>query len=89
MPAKPPRRARKSTYSKVSATLETSVLSSIQERTTNVSEFLNEAAKRKLYFEGLREAVEELDRQGVKGDPAFRERFRKAILGGRPSRLTR
>ncbi|MBI2324682.1 MAG: hypothetical protein HYU87_06950, partial [Chloroflexi bacterium] len=55
-------------YAKISATLEAPVLRQIRERTTNVSGFLNEAAKRKLYFDMLRATDEELRREGVEVD---------------------
>ncbi|MEK6620112.1 MAG: hypothetical protein AABZ26_03965 [Chloroflexota bacterium] len=55
-------------YAKISATLEEGVLREIRERTTNVSGFLNEAAKERLYFQRLREADEALERQGVPVD---------------------
>lgn len=55
-------------YAKVSATLEAPVLQRIRERTTNVSGFLNEAAKRQLYFDRLAELDDELQAQGVERD---------------------
>jgi hypothetical protein len=55
-------------YEKVSATLEVPVLRRIRERTSNVSGFLNEAAKRHLHREGLREWADELRAQGVVRD---------------------
>jgi hypothetical protein len=73
-----------SAYTKVSATLETSVLDQIRERSPNVSEFLNEAAKRKLYFERLDEAIEQLEREGFHGDPARVERIAKRLTGELP-----
>jgi hypothetical protein len=77
------------TYSKISATLEESVLRQIRERSTNVSEFLNEAAKRQLYFDRIREGIRELERRGVRSDAGFQERFRKALrapISSRPRR---
>lgn len=62
------RAARPTGYAKVSATLETPVLQRIRERTTNVSGFLNEAAKRQLYFDRLRALDDELAAQGVERD---------------------
>lgn len=62
------RTAASTKYEKVSATLETSTLRRIRERTTNVSGFLNAAAKRELHFEGLREWADELRAQGVQRD---------------------
>lgn len=59
---------RAPTYRKISATVEEDVLRRIQERTTNVSGFLNEAARDKLYFDRLRELDEELRRKGVSMD---------------------
>lgn len=63
-------RARKPgpTYAKISATLEGDVLRKIRERTENVSGFLNDAAKEKLYFERLRAFADELRSQGVERD---------------------
>jgi hypothetical protein len=55
-------------YEKVSATLDRNVLRMIRERTPNVSAFLNEAARDKLYFQMIDETIAELDRQGVKRD---------------------
>jgi len=55
-------------YEKVSATLDRNVLRMIRERTPNVSAFLNEAAKDKLYFQMLEDTVAELDREGVGRD---------------------
>jgi len=89
MATKRSRPTLRSAYSKVSATLETAVLKSIRQRSSNVSEFLNAAAKRKLYFDRLDEAIAELERRGVRGDPVQKERIRRALLGGRPSRLRR
>ena len=53
-------------YEKVSATLEEPVLRMIREKTGNVSGFLNEAAKDKLYFDHLRATADDLRRQGVR-----------------------
>ena len=61
----------KSGYAKISATLEAPVLRQIREHTANVSRFLNEAAKRKLYFDRLRAADEELGRMGIEVDERF------------------
>lgn len=58
-------------YAKVSATLEEPVLRRIRETTSNVSGFLNEAAKRKLYFDMLSATAKELRAQGVKPDMRF------------------
>lgn len=66
-------------YAKISATLETPVLRQIRERTTNVSGFLNEAAKRKLYFDMLRATAEELRREGVEPDERFYRNLKKWI----------
>lgn len=68
-------------YAKVSATLEAPVLRQIRERTTNVSGFLNEAAKRKLYFDRLRATDEELGRMGVEVDRRFYDNLKKWIHG--------
>lgn len=73
-------------YEKISATIERPVLRMIRERSTNVSEFLNEAAKDKLYFERLSAAVRELERSGVAGDPARRQRLRAAFASRRRAR---
>lgn len=64
-------------YAKVSATLEAPVLRQIRERTSNVSGFLNEAAKRKLYFDMLRATEEELKAQGVEPDMRFYRNLKK------------
>lgn len=66
-------------YAKISATLEAPVLRQIRERTTNVSGFLNEAAKRKLYFDMLRATDEELRREGVEVDERFYRNLKKWI----------
>lgn len=63
-------------YQKISATLEAPVLRQIRERTGNVSSFLNDAAKRKLYFERLGEASEEMRRRGIERD----ERLYQGLL---------
>lgn len=64
-------------YAKVSATLERKVLRQIREQTDNVSGYLNEAAKRQLYFDMLRRSVEELERQGVEVDMRFYDNLGK------------
>ena len=64
-------------YAKVSATLEGPVLSQIRERTTNVSGFLNDAAKDKLYFDMLRASADELRRQGVQRDERLYQNLKK------------
>lgn len=66
-------------YTKISATLEAPLLRQIRERTTNVSGFLNEAAKRKLYFDMLRATEEDLRRQGVEPDERFYRNLKKWI----------
>jgi hypothetical protein len=68
-------------YEKISATIEKPVLRRIRERSSNVSEFLNDAAKRKLYFDHLEEGVRELERQGFHGDPKRVERIRGFLRG--------
>lgn len=70
---------RKSTgpYTKVSATLEESVLRRIREQTPNVSGYLNDAAKRQLYFDMLRATEYELGRQGVKINERFYRNLKK------------
>jgi hypothetical protein len=75
-----------SAYSKVSATLETSVLEGIRERSPNVSEFLNEAAKRALYRERLREAIRQLRSEGYEEDLELQDRIRKALTRPKPTR---
>jgi hypothetical protein len=80
------RRAGPNRYEKVSATLEIPVLRMIRDRSANVSEFLNQAAKDKLYFERLREAEEELEGQGVPLDEALVERLRSALTSPRKRR---
>lgn len=64
-------------YAKISATLERKVLRQIKEQTDNVSGYLNEAAKRQLYFDMLRRSVEELERQGVEIDMRFYDNLGK------------
>ena len=73
-------------YEKVSATLEIPVLRMIRDRSTNVSEFLNQAAKDRLYFERLREAEEELEVQGVPLDADLVERLRSTLTSPRKRR---
>ena len=75
------RRSTQTGYAKVSATLEVPVLRQIRERTGNVSGFLNDAAKRELYFEMLRASAEELRRQGVKRDERFYQNLKKWLHG--------
>lgn len=58
-------------YEKISATLEAPVLRQIRQRTSNVSGFLNEAAKRKLYFDKLRATDEEMGGIGIGIDERF------------------
>jgi hypothetical protein len=64
-------------YAKISATLERKVLRQIKEQTENVSGYLNEAAKRQLYFDMLRRSVEELERQGVEFNTRFYDNLGK------------
>ncbi len=66
-------------YTKISATLEVPVLAQIREQTDNVSGFLNDAAKRKLYFDMLRATDEELRREGVEVDERFYRNLKKWI----------
>jgi hypothetical protein len=66
-------------YTKISATLEAPVLAQIREKTDNVSGFLNDAAKRKLYFDMLRATDEELRREGVEVDERFYRNLKKWI----------
>ncbi len=76
MKRRPPPKAG---YAKISATLEAPVLAQIRERTDNVSGFLNDAAKRKLYFDMLRATDEELRRQGVQVDKRFYRNLKKWV----------
>jgi hypothetical protein len=73
------RRAVASGYTKISATLEAPVVRQIRERTGNVSGFLNEAAKRKLYFDMLRATADELRAAGVQRDERFYQNLKKWI----------
>lgn len=66
-------------YAKISATLEAPVLAQIRERTDNVSGFLNDAAKRKLYFDMLRATDDELRREGVEIDERFYRNLKRWI----------
>lgn len=66
-------------YAKISATLEAPVLARIREQTDNVSGFLNDAAKRKLYFDMLRATDEELRREGIEVDERFYRNLKKWI----------
>lgn len=66
-------------YAKISATLEEPVLREIREQTDNVSGFLNEAAKRKLYFDRLRATETELVAAGVKRDERFYAALKKRV----------
>lgn len=65
------RRTASVPYEKISATLDERVLRQIRARTGNVSGFLNDAAKEKLYFDRLAAFAGELRRQGVKRDERF------------------
>lgn len=80
---------RATDYAKVSATLEAPVLREIRERTANVSGFLNEAAKRKLYFDRLRAADEELGRAGIELDERFYRNVRTWLRDWDTRRATR
>ena len=71
------KRPAQSGYAKVSATLEEPVLRQIRERTGNVSEFLNDAAKNKLYFDMLRASADEMRREGVQRDERFYQNLKK------------
>lgn len=84
-PRRPPRREATG-YEKISATIERPVLRMIRERSTNVSDFLNQAAKDKLYFDRIREAERELERQGVPHDEALYQRLKAALLPTAPRR---
>lgn len=91
---RPARKAAPS-YAKISATLEEDVLRKIRERTENVSGFLNDAAKEKLYFERLRAFADELRSQGVERDERFYQNLVawvdevRARRAGRPRRRAR
>lgn len=76
-------------YAKVSATLERKVLRQIREHTDNVSGYLNEAAKRQLYFDMLRRSVEQLQRQGVEVDMRFYDNLGKWLHEVDTRKLTR
>lgn len=76
-------------YAKVSATLDRDVLRMIREKTSNVSGFLNEAAKDKLYFQMLRDTVAELDREGVGRDEKFEAALRARLLASERRRARR
>jgi hypothetical protein len=65
--------ASDASYEKVSATLDRTLLRMIREKTSNVSAFLNEAARDKLYFQMLEESAAELEREGVGTDEKFYE----------------
>jgi hypothetical protein len=86
-----PRTTRKAppSYSKVSATLEEGVLNEIRERTPNVSGFLNEAAKAKLYFDRLKALDEDLAQQGIEIDERFYENLKKATAAWRKHQAAR
>lgn len=71
------KRMKATGYEKISATIEAPVLRQIRERTANVSGFLNEAAKRELYFDMLRATAEELRSQGVKRDERFYQNLKR------------
>ncbi len=66
-------------YEKISATLDERVLHQIRERTGNVSGFLNDAAKEKLYFDRLAAFADDLRRQGVERDEVFYQNLNKWI----------
>jgi hypothetical protein len=51
-----------------------------------MTEAVNQAAKDKLYFERLREAEDELERQGVALDADLVERLRSALTSPRKRR---
>lgn len=55
---------------KVSVTVERTALSAVQEITDNVSEFVNDAIKEKLYFRRLDEELRLLELEGVKVNEA-------------------
>lgn len=62
---------------KISATLEEPVLRQIREHTSNVSGFLNEAAKRRLYFELLDTTIRELEQAGLERNLRFYRNLRR------------
>lgn len=51
---------------KLSVTLERSLVEEVRSRTDNVSAFVNDAIKRKLYFQRLDDELDLLEREGVK-----------------------
>ncbi len=68
---------------KISATLDQELVDDIRRRTDNLSAFLNDAAKQKLYFDRLRELEEELIRKGVPLNKKADEFLRKKIAATR------
>lgn len=66
-------------YEKISATLDREVLRMIRERTDNVSGFLNDAAAERLYWEHIDRSIEQLEREGVRGDQKREDRLVEAF----------
>lgn len=66
MPGRPTPRSRE----KLSVTVERSLMDEVRQRTENVSAFVNEAVKDKLYFARLDEELARLEADGVPLDPA-------------------
>ncbi len=64
---------------KVSVTLERALMDEVRAATDNVSAFVNEAVKDRLYFARLDAELARLDAEGVKPDPRGVERWRKRI----------
>jgi post-segregation antitoxin (ccd killing protein) len=55
---------------KVSVTLERSLMDEVRSATDNVSAFVNDAIRRKLYFARLDAELDRLAAEGVRPDPA-------------------
>lgn len=55
---------------KLSITVERSLIDAVRRRTENVSAFVNEAVRDRLYFARLEEDLAQLEVQGIRPDPA-------------------
>lgn len=66
MPGRPTPRSRE----KLSVTVERSLMDEVRQRTENVSAFVNEAVKDKLYFARVDEELARLEAEGVRPNPA-------------------
>lgn len=69
---------------KISATLEEDVVREIQAVTANLSEFLNEAAKRQLYVARVKKFDEQLERRGVEVDWRLYRWLEEKVVTARP-----